>query len=843
MNQNIISILFICFVLDFLYGWDFTSDQTLNINNTLENYRPLFPHDSTNTLSNGAVYTINFTATGLTPGAVFSVFILGNDKNPVRFEGGSLNFYYDGTRIGTNTNLGGLFITREKAGTNTQPLIFDSNISVRMAAGSNMGRAVFWGPSSGVVSGILHFNKNTFIDANNALPRLACGTASCTSGTYVRSIIELENAGVAYFNYDPTTNQSVDVNNIVQLKGDINFSDTAATASRNSSVFINLTNPYSFLIGKTRTARDDPTSNSFVNLTLENGGKWFLTDDSYAGNLSVSNSSLNPDIPISLESMQNLSIVDLAKYASSNIPGVYCPNDDCPRTAETFAPRTLKTQSINGENGIFALMADLASGQSDRIEAGEVRGVHFIQIYQNPNNILLTPATPNMVVAEANTLGDGADFRGIATLLGLYDYLPILQKNTTATGGSEWVLSAIERTPSQTAKSLLNIFSLPYMIYRLQADNLHTRVDDLTYPPTLNGAWVKTSGGGIYAKQPDGAPTTQNLFYHFSGGYDVGETFETWRYFYGGNLGYTHLNASDSGYQGKAEAIELGAYGGYIQQEGWVLDGSMGYIYAPVRTHLNAQDTPIDFNSHMLLMSARAGYKIYPFSVHRTRTIEKCIQKVFCRNVKVATKIKDTRTYLEPYASLSPGVVWGQEFSFVQKQSQVPITAKLGTAPVLISKIGLLGVKRYEYDWGVLSVNALVEYSADLNLGGKVTLIDTAKVPLYNDANHADHRLGMGAGIKWLGLYDSLSLFADFKTEFFGRLNTYWLISAGLRYKFGQKPPKAMPQLSTRPIPKRPKDKNSQKSKKMNFLKPYEPPLQKAPDTFYRENHFEGFPK
>ncbi|WP_143428958.1 autotransporter outer membrane beta-barrel domain-containing protein, partial [Helicobacter sp. 12S02634-8] len=504
-------------------------------------------------------------------------------------------------------------------------------------------------------------------------------------------------------------------------------------------------------------------------------------------------------------------------------------------TSTTFAPRTLKVDTINGANGVFRLMADMQNGQTDKIEAGALNAMEFIQIYQNPSMIALNPPHTNMVVASATTEAIGADFKGIATIIGLYDYLPLLEKRPAGGGGSEWILSKIERTPNQTAKSLFNILSLPYQIFRLQADSLHTRIQDFIYPPTLNGAWAKISGGGIYAKQPLGSKTTQDLFYNFQGGYDYGESSESERYFYGGSVSYTHLNAMDAGFKGSASAIGLGAYGGYIHQDGWVLDGSVRYVYAPIKASLNQADRTSNFGSHMFLMGGRAGFRFYPFHQYRSKVIERCVQEVFCRNAHINVAIRDDSTYLEPFISLDSGIILGNQFSFVDKQSQSIVQSQLDWTPALITKLGLQGVKRLDYELSSLRLKALIDYSMDLNLGGKVTLVDLAGVPLYNNPNHMDHRLGLGVGVDWLSFNDSLSLHTDFKTEFFGKLNTYWLLSAGLRYKFGQAY-KTHRQLNYRPLPKRNPAPQSQRIK--NRLKPYEPALQKTPDSFYENNHF-----
>ncbi|WP_180674149.1 hypothetical protein, partial [Helicobacter sp. 13S00477-4] len=368
IHHYMIYIIIIILYPNLFYGFEYDKDTTnkrILIYHGGIDYKSIDNATNDNKLLNNA--TLNEYATTSGTNGTISVFYIGNTM-PTTFSGGTINFYYDGTALGGSTSLGGLFVARPQTIGDAGPITFDSNISVNIAPNSNMGRAFFLGLGSATRSGDFIFKKNLIVNVDNALPRLTCDT-TCDprTGWRVRSIFELENQGNAYVNYDPTTGQTLNPDNIIQLKGDINFSDTRD--SKNSNVFINLSNSDSFLIGITRTARNDPASNSFANLTLQNGGKWYLTGSSIVNNLNIS----NPSKPKSLDTYteKSFSIVDLSHYDSSNINGVYCPTGECYRliSPTPFASRTLNVNTINGNNGVFRLMADVDRGLIDTIRA------------------------------------------------------------------------------------------------------------------------------------------------------------------------------------------------------------------------------------------------------------------------------------------------------------------------------------------------------------------------------------------------------------------------------------------------------------------------------------------
>ncbi|MDO7252396.1 autotransporter domain-containing protein [Helicobacter cappadocius] len=795
----------------------YTSDVTIDENYTLSpsdsnpaNFTGfLFQGYDILNISPDATVTVNVATSGNYTGYSGAIF-RGQNGKTYTINGG--NIVLNVNQVGGSIE--GLIMTQARYYGKNANFDINANFSLKATPDVYIQRGVF--TSNGENGGYFKFTKNVFIDVSEMQPSKGWGSAG--NGKGYRMIFSLEGSGNVYVNYNDITGQTLDRNNIIQLKGDLSAENTSK-----GNININLDNSKSFFQGRISIT---PGSMSNIQLYLNHGGKWILNANSQITTLDSNNESYV--VNNQYNNLDKLAVVDFTQIADDGLSKRLT-------SSTIFSPRTLSVQTINGQNGVFRLMGDLELGKIDNIQAGSVNGLEYIQIYQNPSKILLDASGKNMVVASASSLADGADFKGIATIIGLYDYVPHLDRVSDATG-TKWILGSIERSPNQTAKSLLNLLSLPYQIFRIEGDSAHTRMDDMTYPPTLNGLWMKIYGGGIYAKQLYGEKTTQDLFYNIQGGYDKGEVYGDERYFYGGSLDYTKLSTSDTGINGHVNSIAFGGYGGYVNAIGWVLDGTFKYVYSNIKANLSQAPEPFNFGNHILLVSARVGYNFYPFYGTRTKTIEKCTEKIFCRNAITSVKIRDESLYFQPYFSFTPALIFGNTIKFEDKQSHSNINAKLDSSPALITKIGLLGVKRYDYMYSALNLRALVEYSNDINLGGKVTLVDDINIPLYNNAKKIDNRLGLGMGVDWLFFNDSLKLHTDFKTEFFGQINTYWLLSAGIRYKFGQKAPRTYKSQNLRPTQNGERKKSSK-----NIFKPYNERKLPQNNTYKQNNHFKTY--
>lgn len=789
-------------------GWNNNCSQTANNCYTgaiFNDYKDLH-------LNNDATLTVNLTATG-NYGGWAAVFFRGFGGDTYTINGGKFILNLLSLADPKSTlPVEGVFITRRAH--SEQPVHFQFNTDMVITATQNfyITRGIF-NVNDG--SGGYAFNGNTYIDVSKMQPSKGW---QGLSGVGFRSITSVGGDGYFYINYNPITKTTYNRNNIIQLKGDI-------AVERNSTAIaeaiIHLTNPQSFFQG-----RFSLQGNANAELLLDRGGKWILTADSAVRTLNTNNNK--SDLDDQYHNIDNIAVVDFIKIADDGSSSRLTSN-------AVFQRRVLNIdRQLNGNNGVFRLMADVPMGQVDMVSTNELNGVQYIQIYQNGSRLSFDVAGKNMIVAHANRVN--GDFVGLSTITGIYNYDPVLTK-INQNGGTDWILSAITLTPNQTAKTLFNILSTPYRIFRLHADSINHRIEDLLFPPTKFGVWAKMYGGGIYGDNDfDHKESSQNLFFSFQGGFDYGKNLEDYRYFYGGSFDFLKLYSSDAGYDGNASSYGFGAYAGYIKNDDLFLDAKIKYIFASFQNNLYQAQDPVNFYGNMLLLNLRAGYNFYFFKNPRTKTIQTCKKgndgKLFCRNEKSVGYVRDTTFFIQPYLSITPGIISGHSLNFLDKISSYNVLGKLDVSPALITTVGILGVKRYEYDSFNVLAKTFVAYNYDINLGGKITLIDDANIPLYNEYKNGDHRLSLGLGGEVLFFNDSLRIFADFRTEFFGALNTYWVFSGGLRYKFGSPDIRRKGSLSYRP---------KSAPKQRGFKEKYGP-YQNTPSieqkSFNKQNHF-----
>ncbi|WP_147277552.1 hypothetical protein [Helicobacter mustelae] len=809
------------------YNQNTTLDIHINLNNTPDGSiqcnaaqdncytGAIFSNYNTLSLNNNANLTVNLTATG-NYGSWAAVFFRGDGGNTYSINGGSftLNLL---SLPDPNAKLPveGVFITRRKP--TTQPSVFRFNTDVNVTATKDfyITRGIF-NVNDG--EGGYYFFGNTFIDVS----KMQKSKGWKGSGVGYRSITSIGGDGVFYVNYDPNKKTTYNRKNIVQLKGDI---AVEKSSSAQSEVIIHLTNPQSFFQGLFSLQ-----GSANAELLLDEGGKWILTANSAVRTLNANNSP--HDIKNQYGNIDKIAMVDFTKIADDG---------DSSRISSKapFKMRTLEiTRQLNGNNGVFRLMADVPLGQVDKVDTNELNGKQYIQIYQNGSRLGFDVAGKNMIVAHAKQVN--GDFVGLETITGIYNYYPTLIKKNAPNGGMDWILGSIDYRPNQTAFSLFNILSIPYKIFKIQANSINSRIDDLLYPPMNFGVWIKVYGGGIYQKNDfNKKQNAQNLFYTVQGGFDYGENINNTRYFYGGSFDYLKIYGNDAGYNGSAAAYGFGFYAGYIYNDDLFIDGKVKYVLGHSQNYLYQSKASPEFYTNIFLADFRIGYSFYPFRNSRSKTVEKCKSggdgSLFCRNTTSVGYVRDNRFYIQPFFSLTPGVIGGTRFSFLDATTGYSIRSSLATTPAMITKLGVLSVKRYDYDTFSVKAKTQISYAYGINTGGTLTLIDDANIPLSNNPNKGQHHLGLGLGTEVLFLNDSLRMFADFKTEFFGRVNTYWLLSTGLRYKFGQIIARPRGQYSVRP---------KEVGKKRNIkqtLSPYNPQLEKNPTshTFKNRNHFQ----
>ncbi|MDU7693730.1 MAG: autotransporter outer membrane beta-barrel domain-containing protein, partial [Helicobacter sp.] len=595
-------------------------------------------------------------------------------------------------------------------------------------------------------------------------------------------------------------------------------------------VILHLTNKQSFLEG-----RFSLQGQANAELLLDNGGKWFLLADSGVRTLNTFNNL--KDIQNQYGDIDQVSVVDFIKLADDGRSNRLTKGD-------AFKKRTLQVHTaLNGTNGVFRLMADLPKGEADLINVtGSLNGIQYIQIYQNGKRIGLDTRGKKIKVAHATQVN--GDFIGLQSIAGIYNYTPILSKEPATNNGNggagsiDWYLTGLTREPNQTAKTLFNILSTPYRIYRLVGDSLNHRIDDLLYPPTRYGIWAKAYGGGIYQINEfdpnDVKELSQDLYYAFQAGLDYGENEDNLRYFYGGEIGYLSTAGNDAGYRGTSSSYSIGAYGGFINDDSLFVDTKLKYVFSYLNNKMNVVEKSVDFASNMLIADFRIGFSIYPFRNAKKRTIQIATRgddgNYFYRNAKDVGYVRDKGFYIQPFVEIIPAVILGKEQNLLERISYYNINAKLDLSPAFVVKGGVTGTYRFDLDFYSLRARSKLAYAYDVNRGGRISLVDDANAPLRTSNDRSDHRILFGIGGDALYFNDSIKLFADFNTDLFGFTNAYWRFSGGIRYKFGQPIEKRKPALSYRP--KSPRRKESFRE----LTSPYR--NVRTPSTFKQQNHF-----
>lgn len=261
----IVILMFIVFDLPLFGDVSYDKDTTLNLDADMQRGGVL---PMTNFyINNNATVNINYAPTKNPVDDWFTAAIFRGDGTPLKFSGdGQLNFFFDGSKISGSEF--GIFVYRYYTSGQSK-ITFDVNSSFKVADNTNIGRALFLenGVTTGLPEGAFIFNKNFIVDLNNAN----------STAERLRNIFYSESYGGNFFvNTNPDTLKIVDPNNIVQLKGDIRIGGA-------TTLYMNLSNPDSFWMG--RFVDLDHNTNSHI--TLENGGKWYVTHNSEIDRKSV----------------------------------------------------------------------------------------------------------------------------------------------------------------------------------------------------------------------------------------------------------------------------------------------------------------------------------------------------------------------------------------------------------------------------------------------------------------------------------------------------------------------------------------------------------------------------
>ncbi|WP_143428293.1 hypothetical protein, partial [Helicobacter sp. 13S00477-4] len=306
----------------------------------------MFNGYTTMNIDPNATVTVNVSTQGNYEGYSGAIFRGQNGSNYV-INGGTIVFNVKQIqKIGQGIE--GMFMGQAMNYGKNADFDFNTNFYLIASPDVYIQRGVF--TSNGHNAGYFKFTKNVFIDVSEMQPSEGWGAAK--NGKGYRMIFSLEGDGAVYINYNEATRTTLDKSNIIQLKGDL-----SAESTSRGNININLDNPQSFFQGRISLA---PGSTSNIELYLNHGGKWILNANSQITTLDTNNE--DEIIQNLYTSTSKLAVVDFTRIADDGLS--YRLISPTP-----FASRTLNVNTINGNNGVFRLMADVDRGLIDTIRA------------------------------------------------------------------------------------------------------------------------------------------------------------------------------------------------------------------------------------------------------------------------------------------------------------------------------------------------------------------------------------------------------------------------------------------------------------------------------------------
>ncbi|WP_027327343.1 autotransporter outer membrane beta-barrel domain-containing protein [Helicobacter pametensis] len=454
---------------------------------------------------------------------------------------------------------------------------------------------------------------------------------------------------------------------------------------------------------------------------------------------------------------------------------------------------TLTSKLIAGHEGVFKLYGILntalwdkdAQGNSiatDQIITNLIKGDHYIQIYWDPKTldsslIGVDLKKHHLIVAKQLSTETQGNFIGASTPIGIYNYTTSLIKEelkdeTNNTVGYKWIIGNInglspDPTPSQPAKTLNGIFSIPYKNFISQISTLHQRLGDLRYLNTSFGAYLKTSYSLLHAKGTLLASQALSMHTDITLGADYGLYSYRGKTFLGAALNITPFQdfGENQSYQGNSIAYGFSLYGSTLFDNGIYTDIVIKYFFANHEYKLSSQDllgSSINFSSQALLGSFEMGYRF---------------------RLPIETSNFDhSFYYLKPQINLVVGNIFGGKPISVAHRNHYSIHAQYASSiPIQTSLSFDLG-RRFDRPsfLGDVFVTLGAEYT--FNAGNPITLQTPFNQGTFKQDDIFNLKLGIGSS---LILNSGMRFYFEMHSAFLGRIAPVFNLNAGIRIPIG----------------------------------------------------------
>lgn len=520
----------------------------------------------------------------------------------------------------------------------------------------------------------------------------------------------------------------------------------------------------------------DMGNNGFPNgvITLNNAGRWAVTDDTQAKELTLTNTEeqLYSDAIFASAFNSPLSFVDFtldfADEDTTSRVGKAIIQKPQPQPNQPIPPapdgstyvRQLHLNEIKGNNGLFRVYADLGTNLADNILASKASGDHLIQV-QYRAETFREIGGDRIVVAKVTDPSTTVSFKGTQSEIGLTKYdTEILKENAQDGQGFEWIIG--QATPagmSYSSKIIASILQSQYRTFAIEIDSLDRRMGDLEFIKRDKGFWIRSFIGSNTKEATDYSTLATDNYYSIWSGFDYNSIGLTVHNYVGVFFNYTGINTESKDYTGKSSNIAFGFYNTFKAFSGFYADILAKYIYTmsefDISNYSLAKNSP-KIDNHKFLLNAEIGYSFYYGE-------------------------KGKSGYIQPQFQVTSGYIHKTDLSVVDVSGET-INATIGrNFPVSIRAGAFWGQVFGEKIKSHIKLGTSFVY--DVDSGGVLNFSDSSTELQFKQGS--DFRWVLSAATDFT-FSEFFKLYASFDTSFFGNYNTTYSANLGIRFTFGR---------------------------------------------------------
>ncbi|MEE5124418.1 autotransporter outer membrane beta-barrel domain-containing protein [Pseudomonas alliivorans] len=408
-----------------------------------------------------------------------------------------------------------------------------------------------------------------------------------------------------------------------------------------------------------------------------------------------------------------------------------------------FAEEGFHTLSLNelSGHGSFGMQVNLDKGVGDLIDVnGQASGQFGLRVRNTGLEVVSSDMEPLKVV---HTEGGDAQFSllGGRVDLGAFSYQLKQQ-------GNDWFIVGEDKVISPSTQSALALFNAAPTVWMSELSTLRTRMGEIR-GTGQGGSWMRAYGSRLNATTGDGVDYRQQIS-GLSLGADAPVEVSNGQLLFGVLGGYSKSDLDlNHGTSGKIDSYYAGAYGTWLADDGYYLDGVLKLNRFRNKAKVAMSDAS----------QAKGDYS--------NTAVGGWVE--FGRHIKLADDY-----FLEPFAQLSSVVVEGKDY-----RMDNGLKAKNDRTHSLLGKVGTSAGRSIALkDGGVLQPYMRVALAQEFSRSNDVSVND-AKF----DNSLFGSRAELGAGVS-VSLSERLQVHADFDYMKGRHVEQPWGANVGVRLSF-----------------------------------------------------------